>query len=68
MVVLMYNVFANGENEYGFPKIWDVVSEMNISGGCGNGAQHQIDLAASARLIDGVYELQDGAWHRLEEE
>lgn len=62
------SVFANGNNEHGFPKIWGVVSELNISGGCGNSAQHQIDCAASARLIDGVYELQDGVWHRLEEE
>lgn len=62
------SVFASGTSERGFPKIWDVVSELHISGGAGNGAQHQIDYAASARLIDGVYELRNGVWHRLEEE
>lgn len=59
------NVFAD-EDKDGWPAIWAVCEQMNISGGCGNGGQHQISSIASAKLIDGIYELENGIWKRID--
>jgi len=48
----------------GSPAIWRIVERMGISGGCGNGHQHQVN---DARLIDGVYHFRDGSWYRVED-
>ena len=58
------SVFADGADSEDGPYIWSVVSDMGISGGCGNSGQHQI--RNSAKLIDGVYELKDGTWRKVE--
>lgn len=58
------SVFADGTDSEDGPYIWSVVSDMGISGGCGNSGQHQI--RNSAKLIDGVYELKDGTWRKVE--
>jgi len=60
------SVFSNDHREDGtWPTIWRVVKEANISGGCGNTMQHQAD---TSRLVDGVYHLKNGKWHKLEDE
>ena len=56
------HIFAD-EREGTWPAIWAVSEDMKISSGCGNSGQHQ---ANCARLVDGVYKLQDGKWLRLE--
>lgn len=58
------SVFADGQDEDGLPTIWRVVKELDISGGAGNKGQHQINC--SAKMVDGVYELKDGKWRKLE--
>ena len=58
------SVFADGRDSRNIPHIWSVVSDMGISGGAGNGGQHQI--RNSAKLIDGVYELKNGTWRKVE--
>ena len=60
------NVFAD-ERLDGWPAIWKVCEDMKISGGCGNSGQHQISSNASAKFIDGIYELKDGVWHRRDD-
>lgn len=59
-----YSVFSEENDRKGFPKIWDVVSEMGISGGCGNSNQHQISSEGLSRLINGVYEFSNGKWYK----
>ena len=55
-----------GPGMAGWPSIWHVCSEMDISKGCGNKGQHQ---ANCSRLIAGVYRFtEDGRWIRLEDE
>lgn len=58
------NLFAKGRQN-GWPVVWQVAEDAGISAGCGNGDQHQISM--SARLIDGIYELRDGRWLRVDE-
>lgn len=58
------SVFADGRDRDGWPTIWGVVSEMGVSGGAGNTGQHQI--SCDAKLIDGVYELKDKKWRKIE--
>ena len=58
------SVFADGRGSDGWPTIWGVVNEMNISGGAGNTGQHQI--SCDAKLIDGVYEFKDKKWRKIE--
>jgi hypothetical protein len=60
------SVFAEGEVNHR-QKIWVVCDELGIGGGCGNSGQHSITPEAKARLIDGVYELKNGCWRRVEE-
>ena len=60
------SVFANGRTKDDFPAIWSVVEEMNISGGCGNTNQHQINELGMSKLIDGVYEYKDGKWNKIQ--
>lgn len=59
------SVFAEGTAKDGFPIIWSVVEELDISDGAGNGCQHQINRYAQSRLIDGVYEFKDKKWHKI---
>ena len=58
------SVFADGKGRDGWPTIWGVVKEMDISGGSGNTGQHQI--SCDAKLIDGVYEFKDKKWRKIE--
>ena len=58
------SVFADGKDRDGWPTIWGVVNEMNISGGAGNAGQHQI--SCDAKLIDGVYEFKNKKWKKIE--
>lgn len=60
------SVFANGVDKDGFPQIWNVVEDMNISGGCGNYNQHSIDEVGRAKLINGTYQFKDGKWNKLD--
>lgn len=60
-----YSVFAEGESTDGFPKIWSVVDELDISGGCGNYNQHQVSGKAMSKLINGVYEFKDKKWNKI---
>jgi hypothetical protein len=61
------SVFSNRKNSKlsGSPAIWEVVRKLGISGGCGNGDQHQLTIEGKARLIDGVYHLKDGSWKKV---
>jgi hypothetical protein len=63
----VYNsVFTeNKRGGNGWPAIWEVVERMGLSDGCGNDNQHQID---ASRLVDGVYHLKNGTWHRIKKE
>jgi hypothetical protein len=58
------SVFAD-ERENGWPAIWGVCADMKISGGCGNGGQHQINYSAQAKLVDGTYTLKNGTWKKI---
>ena len=58
------SVFADGITSDRWPTIWAVVEEMGISGGVGNGGQHQV--TCDAKLIDGVYEFKDKKWRKIE--
>lgn len=59
------SVFADGDDNEGWPLIWSVVEDFGISGGCGNSGQHAITEDASVKLIDGVYELKNGQWRKI---
>lgn len=61
------SVFAS-EREGDWPAIWAAVEEYGISGGAGNGGQHQISRTAQEKLIDGVYQLIDCKWERVDKE
>lgn len=56
------SVFAD-RRENGWPAIWSVVKDLDISIGCGNGGQHQ---ANTTHLIDGVYECRSGKWQKIQ--
>lgn len=58
------SVFADGRDRDGWPTIWGVVNEMDISGGAGNTGQHQV--SRDAKLIDGVYEFKYKKWRKIE--
>jgi hypothetical protein len=59
------SVFAEGRAEDGFPAIWSVVEELGISGGAGNGYQHQVSRDAQSKLVDGLYEFKNKKWHKI---
>lgn len=59
------NVFAE-ERENGWPAIWSVAQETDTYGGCGNGGQAQLNRLGQVMLVDGVYELKDGTWTKIE--
>ena len=59
------NALANKRDESGLPAIWQAARDAGVHGGCGNSSQVQLDPLATEMLIDGVYELQDGAWKRV---
>ena len=59
------SVFAEGRATDNYPAIWSVVEELDISGGVGNGYQHQINRYAQSKLIDGIYEFKDKKWHKI---
>ena len=57
------SVIAGGDvsdRKDGFPAIWSVISNLHISGSCGNGHQHYVN--DKARLIEGVYEFKNNQW------
>jgi hypothetical protein len=58
------NVFAMGRKD-GWPAIWGVVEKLGIGDGCGNTDQHQ---AITSNLVDGTYQLKDGAWAKLKDD
>ena len=60
------SVFAEETARDGFPAIWSVVEELDISGGAGNRNQHQINICAQSKLIDGIYEFKDKKWHKIQ--
>lgn len=47
----------------GWPSAWRIAEKAGISAGAGNSGQHQTD---NSQLVDGVYELRDGAWQRID--
>ena len=57
------SVFSDDVRVGGLPAIWQAVSDAGLKSGCGNGNQMQIDCA---KLVDGVYELKDGKWRRVD--
>jgi hypothetical protein len=59
------SVFAEGRTKDGWSSIWEVVSELDISGGAGNKFQHQVSYEAEVKLVDGVYEFKDKKWHKI---
>ena len=46
-------------------RIWRVVDEMGIGGGCGNSNQHALSDEGNNKLIDGVYEFKHGKWIKI---
>lgn len=60
------SIFTPKENEHeGWPAAWHIARVAGISGGAGNGGQHQVD---ATNLIDGVYECRGGEWFRVDVE
>lgn len=59
------SVFAEGRTKDGWPSIWEVVRELDISGGAGNKFQHQVSYEAETKLVDGIYEFKDKKWHKI---
>jgi hypothetical protein len=57
------SIFAMGNSENGWPKIWEIVEKMGIGGGCGNSDQHQSD---NSNLVDGAYQHKDGKWIKID--
>lgn len=47
----------------GWPAAWHIARTAGVSGGAGNGGQHQVD---TSNLIDGVYECRGGIWSRID--
>lgn len=59
------SVFAYGDVQYqNYPAIWTALNNLKISGGCGNGHQHELN--DTAKLIEGVYELKNEIWKQVE--
>lgn len=59
------NVFTNKPNKkYTFPPIWEILKDMKLSYGCGNGHQHQ---AHTKRLVMGVYHFKNNKWEKVDE-
>lgn len=55
------SVFSDSKtSKFDRPAIWEVVGQLGISGGCGNGDQHQLTREGQAQLIDGAYHLKNG--------
>lgn len=48
-----------------WPAIWDILSELDLSWGCGNGHQHQIKIDL---ITPGIYHLKNGKWNKIEVE
>ena len=59
------SAFAEKRDESGWPAIWQAATDAGVHGGCGNSSQVQLDPIAAQMLIDGVYQLKDGAWKRV---
>ena len=55
--------FGGERDKSGCPAIWGVVTRLKISNGAGNSDQHQANLS---NLIDGVYELREGNWRKMD--
>ena len=51
------------EEVNGWPAAWHVAEKAGVGFGCGNPGQHQ---ARTKNLIDGVYEVRDGLWSRID--
>lgn len=46
-----------------WPAAWHLAEAMGISWGAGNPGQHQANIE---ELIEGVYEIRKGKWHRID--
>lgn len=58
------SIFTPKDAEHeGWPAAWHIARKAGVSGGAGNGGQHQVD---TSNLIDGVYECRDGVWSRVD--
>lgn len=57
------NIFTPKDNKgpNGWPAAWHIAEAAHISHGAGNSGQHQI---ADGSVVDGLYRLKDGKWHR----
>lgn len=58
------SVFSDERSKSGDPAVWNVVQSLNISGGAGNGGQHQV--SSDAMLIEGVYHFKKGRWFKVD--
>ncbi|GAA1412070.1 hypothetical protein AUR04nite_00080 [Glutamicibacter uratoxydans] len=47
----------------GWPAAWHIAEKAGVSQGGGNSGQHQAD---TSKLVDGVYELRNGNWARID--
>ena len=52
------------KDKEGWPVIWGIVDELKIDGGCGNSNQKQV--SDNANLMEGVYELKNRQWRRID--
>ena len=57
------SVFSDDVSVGGWPAIWLAVRDAGLQDGCGNGNQMQTNCS---KLVDGVYELKDGKWRRID--
>lgn len=52
------SIFVDGRDKAGWPLAWAVAQKAGVSGGCGNGGQHQ----TRGQFLNGVYRCVDGVW------
>lgn len=58
------SIFADEYSKDGHPAIWEVAHNTKIGGGCGNSGQYQVRY--DANLMEGVWELRDGKWKKID--
>ena len=50
----------------GWPAIWGIIDELGIDDGCGNSDQKQVSGNDNDNLLEGVYELKNRKWRRID--
>lgn len=65
-IIVWDSVYSDASDSDGHPLIWDVVHELDISYGCGNGGQHQITSEAASVLDMGVFKLDGNRWIKVD--